>query len=82
MSNLLNCPNIVKKVRDEIDSQIGQEKLIEESDVSKLQYLQCIISETLRLYPLGPLPVPHMSSIDCIIGGYDVPRGTMLLVNA
>ena len=82
MSNLLNCPNILKKVRDEIDSQIGQEKLIEELDVSKLQYLQCIISETLRLYPLGPLLVPHMSSIDCIIGGYDVPRGTMLLVNA
>ncbi|KAK9995869.1 hypothetical protein SO802_020555 [Lithocarpus litseifolius] len=82
MTNLLNHPTILKKARDEIDSQIGEEKLIEESDVSKLHYLRSIISETLRLYPTAPLLVPHMSSADCTIGGYDVPSGTMLLVNA
>ena len=82
ITNLLNHPNILKKARDEIDSQIGEEKLIKESDVSKLHYLQSIISETLRLYPAAPLLVPHMSSADCTIGGYDVPNGTMLLVNA
>ena len=82
MTNLLNHPNILKKARDEIDSQIGEEKLVEESDVSKLHYLQSIISETLRLYPAAPLLVPHMSSADCTIEGYDVPSGTMLLVNA
>ncbi|KAF3965641.1 hypothetical protein CMV_010185 [Castanea mollissima] len=82
MTNLLNHPHILKKVGDEIDSQIGEEKLIDESDVSKLHYLQSIISETLRLYPAAPLLVPHMSSADCTIGGYDVPSGTMLLVNA
>ncbi|KAL4607283.1 hypothetical protein ACB092_09G162000 [Castanea dentata] len=64
MTNLLNHPNILKKARDEINSQIGEEKLIEESDVSKLHYLQSIISETLRLYPAAPLLVPHMSSTD------------------
>ena len=47
MTNLLNHPNILKKARDEINSQIGEEKLIEESDVSKLHYLQSIISKTL-----------------------------------
>ena len=82
MTNLLNHPDILKKVRDEVDSQIGEEKLIEESDISKLHYLQSIISETLRLYPAAPLLVPHMSSANCTIGGYDVPSGTMLLVNA
>ncbi|KAL4607284.1 hypothetical protein ACB092_09G162100 [Castanea dentata] len=40
------------------------------------------INKTLRLYPAAPLLVPHMSSVDCTIGGYDVPSGTMLLVNA
>uniref|UniRef100_A0A7N2R767 Cytochrome P450 n=1 Tax=Quercus lobata TaxID=97700 RepID=A0A7N2R767_QUELO len=38
MTNLLNHPNMLKKARDEIDSQIGEDKLIEESDVSKLHY--------------------------------------------
>ena len=47
MTNLLNHSNILKKARDEIDSQIGEEKLIKESGVSKLHYLQSIISKTL-----------------------------------
>ncbi|KAK9995623.1 hypothetical protein SO802_020309 [Lithocarpus litseifolius] len=82
MTNLLNHPNMLKKARDEIHSQIGEEKLIEESDVSKLHYLQSNISETLRLYPATSFLVPYMSSADCTIGGYDVLSGTMLLVNA
>ncbi|PON49934.1 Cytochrome P450, E-class, group I [Parasponia andersonii] len=82
MSNLLNHPHVLKKARAELDSQVGQQQLVDESDLSKLPYLQCIISETLRLYPAGPLLVPHYSSNDCTIGGYDVPRDTMLLVNA
>ncbi|KAK0592734.1 hypothetical protein LWI29_024342 [Acer saccharum] len=82
MSNLLNQPEVLKKARNELDAQVGQERLIDELDVPKLQYLQSIISETLRLYPAGPLLVPHMSSSDCTVGGYDVPADTILLVNA
>ncbi|KAB1207044.1 Isoflavone 2'-hydroxylase [Morella rubra] len=82
LSNLLNHPDVLMKARAELDCQVGQEKLVEEQDVSRLHYLQSIVSETLRLYPAAPLLVPHMSSNDCTIGGYDVPSGTMILVNA
>ncbi|KDP32013.1 hypothetical protein JCGZ_12474 [Jatropha curcas] len=82
MSNLLNHPSILNKARDEIETQIGEDCLLDESDFSKLPYLKNIISESLRLYPAAPLLAPHMSSDDCTIGGYNVPRGTMLLVNA
>nr|XP_023899800.1 isoflavone 3'-hydroxylase-like [Quercus suber] len=82
MSNLLNHSQVLKNARVELDNQIGQEKLLNEPDVSKLHYLQNIILETFRLYPAAPLLLPHMSSEDCTIGGYNVPRETMLLVNA
>ncbi|KAL5857622.1 hypothetical protein ACOSQ3_005080 [Xanthoceras sorbifolium] len=82
MSNLVNHPEVLKRARAEVDAQIGQERLMDEQDVSKLYYLQCIISETLRLYPVAPLLVPHMSFENCTVGGYDVPRDTILLVNA
>ncbi|KAJ9166293.1 hypothetical protein P3X46_021068 [Hevea brasiliensis] len=36
----------------------------------------------MRLKPAAPLLAPHQSSDDCIIGGYDIPRDTMVLVNA
>ncbi|KAI5325280.1 hypothetical protein L3X38_034354 [Prunus dulcis] len=82
MSNLLNHPDVLKRARAELDAQVGQERLVEEHDISKLPYLQSIISETLRLYPAAPMLLPHFSSHDCTIGGFDVPRGTMVLVNA
>lgn len=81
MSLLLNNPQVLKKAQEEIDSVVGQDRLFEESD--KLPYLDSIIKETLRMYPAGPMLVPHESSKDrdCTVGGYHIPGGTMLMVN-
>ena len=82
MSLLLNHPEVLKKVKAEIDSQVGCGRLLNDSDFAKLPYLRCVINETLRLYPPQPLLLPHFSSEDCIVGGFHIPRGTILLVNA
>ena len=82
MSLLLNHPDVLKKARAELDTHVGKDRLTEESDFPKLQYLRSIISETLRLFPATPLLMPHISSDNCQIGGFDIPRGTILLVNA
>ncbi|KAL7242357.1 hypothetical protein ACSBR1_014851 [Camellia fascicularis] len=82
MSLLVNHPEVLKKAKVEIDTHVGQDRLIDELDISKLHYLQAIIFETFRLFPAAPLLLPHVSSDDCTTGGFTVPRGTMLLVNA
>nr|XP_027091608.1 cytochrome P450 81D1-like [Coffea arabica] len=83
MSLMLNHPQVLKKARSEIDNNVTQSgQLIEDSDLSKLPYLRCIIKETLRLFPAAPTLLPHYSSEDCTIGGFKVPKGTTLLVNA
>ncbi|XP_047312762.1 cytochrome P450 81Q32-like [Impatiens glandulifera] len=82
LSLLVNHPDVLKKVATELDAQIGQDRLLDESDLAKLPYLHGVILETLRMFPAGPLLVPHMSSEDCKIVGFDVPRGTVLIVNA
>lgn len=81
MSNLLNHPEILEKARAEIDEKIGSDRLVEESDIGNLHYLQNIVSETLRLYPAVPLLLPHFSSDECKVAGYDMPRRTLLLTN-
>ncbi|KAJ0604015.1 putative isoflavone 2'-hydroxylase [Helianthus annuus] len=82
VSLLLNHPNVLEKARVHIDEYVGNERLVEETDLPNLPYIQCIINETLRLFPATPLLVPHEPSEDCTIGGFDVARGTMVLVNA
>ncbi|XP_017981864.1 PREDICTED: cytochrome P450 81E8 [Theobroma cacao] len=82
MSNLLNYPHVLEKVRVELAQNVGEDRLVEEADLSRLPYLQNIISETFRLCPAAPLLVPHLASDNCSIGGYEIPKEAILLVNA
>lgn len=81
LSLLLNHPCILKKAQKEIDEQVGHDRLINELDLAHLPYLRCVMNEAMRMYLVAPLLVPHESSKECTVGGYRIPRGTMLLVN-
>nr|QNS29982.1 cytochrome P450 [Nothapodytes nimmoniana] len=80
-SLLLDNPQVLKKAQIEIDNHVGDQRLIDESDLAKLSYLSCIINETFRMHPAAPLLIPHQSSKECTVGGFRIPRGTMLVVN-
>ena len=54
MVELINHPNEFQKLREEIRSVVGSTRLVEESDVASLPYLQAVVKETLRLYPPFP----------------------------
>ncbi|KAF8070824.1 hypothetical protein N665_1130s0001 [Sinapis alba] len=82
MACLLSHPKSMEKAKQEIDEKIGQDRLIDEPDLVNLPYLQNIVSETYRLYPAAPLLVPRSPTEDIKVGEYDVPRGTMVMVNA
>lgn len=77
MAELLNNPEVLKKAKEEI----GKDRLVNEQDLSKLQYLKDIISETFGLHPPTPLLLPHESSKDFTIGGYHIPQDTIVLTN-
>ncbi|CAK8533667.1 unnamed protein product [Lathyrus sativus] len=78
---LLKNPVALKKVKEELNIQIGEERFINESDIKNLVYLQAIVKETLRLYPPGPLSAPREFTEDCILGGYHIKKGTRLITN-
>ncbi|XVF07464.1 hypothetical protein REPUB_Repub06bG0141200 [Reevesia pubescens] len=82
LSLLLNNRDALKKVQQELDIQVGKDRLlVTESDTKNLVYLQSIIKETLRLYPAAPLAVIHEAIEDCAVNGYHVSAGTWLIFN-
>ncbi|XVE94796.1 hypothetical protein REPUB_Repub02eG0040300 [Reevesia pubescens] len=82
LSLLLNNRDALKKVQQELDIQVGKDRLlVTESDTKNLVYLQSIIKETLRIYPAAPLAVIHEAIEDCLVNGYHVSAGTWLIFN-
>ncbi|KAK1372091.1 Ferulate-5-hydroxylase [Heracleum sosnowskyi] len=81
MSELLLHPRVMRLVQEEIKNVVGEREYLEESELSKLEYLDMVVKETLRLHPAGPLMIPHESMEDIVIDGYYIPKKTRIIVN-
>lgn len=81
MSELLRNPETLKKATEELDKTIGRHRWVEEQDILKLPYLKAIVKETMRLHPALPTLAPRLAREDSTIEGYDIPKGTQVLVN-
>ncbi|XP_047338604.1 xanthotoxin 5-hydroxylase CYP82C4-like [Impatiens glandulifera] len=79
---VMNNREVLQKAQEELDTHVGKHRLVEESDVNNLVYLQAIFKETLRLQPTFPLLVPREAMEDCKVAGFGIRAGTRLLVNA
>ena len=80
LAELINNPDVFNKVREEIKYVVGNTRLVEESDVPSLPYLQAVIKEALRLHPALPVVVRECREA-CKIKDFDVPKKTMVAVN-
>ncbi|XP_047155062.1 cytochrome P450 71AU50-like [Vigna umbellata] len=82
LSELLKNPRMMKKLQKELESVVGMERKVEESDLEKLEYLDMVVKESLRLHPVAPLLIPHQSIEDCMVGEYFIPKKSRVIVNA
>ncbi|KAK7406604.1 hypothetical protein VNO78_08233 [Psophocarpus tetragonolobus] len=83
LSLLLNHQMELKIAQDELDTHIGKDRNVEESDITNLVYIQAIVKETLRLYPPSPIVTLRAAMEECTFScGYHIPAGTHLMVNA
>ncbi|KAJ6366089.1 hypothetical protein OIU77_002629 [Salix suchowensis] len=71
----------MKKVQRELEEKIGMDRMVEESDLEGLEYLDMVIKEAFRLHPVAPLLIPHESMEDCTVDGLLIPQKTRIIVN-
>lgn len=76
MTELMRKPSLVEKAHEELDKVVGRSRMVQETDIPSLKYIQAIIKETLRLHPAIPTLVPHKSERSCEVLGYTIPANT------
>ncbi|CAG7876964.1 unnamed protein product [Brassica rapa] len=81
MAEIINNPKVLERLREEIGSVVGETRLVQETDLQNLPYLQATVKEGLRLHPPGAL-FARSSREGCKIRGFYVPENTPLVVNA
>ncbi|RDX86944.1 hypothetical protein CR513_31645, partial [Mucuna pruriens] len=82
VSELLRNPRVMKKVQMELEKVVGMKRKVEESDLDKLEYLDMVIKESMRIHSVAPLLIPHESREDCIVGDYFIPKKSRVIINA
>ncbi|TXG60606.1 hypothetical protein EZV62_015179 [Acer yangbiense] len=82
LSELMKHPRVSKKVQKELENVVGKDRMVEESDLDNLEYLDMVIKESLRLHPVAPLLLPHESMEDCIVNGFHIPKKSRIFINA
>lgn len=75
---LSSRPDCLERVREEVDSVLGDAPL-NYSDVPKFEFTTQVICEALRLYPPFWM-IDRMAVADDRIGDVSIPRGSMVIV--
>ncbi|KAH7434300.1 hypothetical protein KP509_06G010200 [Ceratopteris richardii] len=79
ITELIRNPLCLRKLQEEIDSM--KKDMITDNDTSQMPYLQDVVKEVFRLHAPAPLLVPRVSTEECRIGDYLLPKGTLAFVN-
>ncbi|KAG1804406.1 cytochrome P450 [Suillus subaureus] len=74
-------PEAQKRAQAEIDRVVGSDRLPDFGDRVSMPYIEAVLRETLRFYPIAPLGVPHSAVNDDVYEGYFIPKGATILTN-
>ncbi|KAI3895487.1 hypothetical protein MKX03_035454 [Papaver bracteatum] len=81
MAEMINQQDILRKASHEIDMVVGKNRWVQEFDIPKLNYVKACAREALRLHPIAPFNVPHVSKSDTVVSGYFIPKGSHVLLS-
>ncbi|XP_076249610.1 putative cytochrome P450 304a1 isoform X2 [Calliopsis andreniformis] len=77
----MHNPDVVKRVHEEIDRVVGTGRHVTWQDRQNLPYTEATVRESLRRETLTPFGVIHKALKDTTLGGYDIPKNTLVIAN-
>ncbi|XP_076779519.1 cytochrome P450 3A13 [Arvicanthis niloticus] len=72
-------PDVQKKLQDEIDATLPNKTPATYDTLLQMEYLDMVVNETLRLYPIAGR-LERVCKKDVEINGVSIPKGTVVMV--
>ncbi|MCI24403.1 isoleucine N-monooxygenase 2-like, partial [Trifolium medium] len=80
LAEMINQPELLQRAIEELDNVVGKQRLVQESDIPKLNYVKACVREAFRLHPITAFNTPHVSMKDTMVGNYLIPKGSHILL--
>nr|GMD49968.1 cytochrome P450 CYP736A12-like [Ipomoea batatas] len=81
LAEIMRHPRVMKRLQEELEAKVGLSRMVEEKDLSDLEYLEMVIKESFRLHPVATLLIPHESMEDIELDGHFIPKNTRVSIN-
>ncbi|KAI5831512.1 cytochrome P450 [Schizophyllum commune Tattone D] len=78
---IVNHPEVQAKAKAELNAVVGPGRMPDFADRPRLPYIESIIQETFRFWPVIPIG-PHKVTEDDIYEGMFIPKGSVVIYNA
>ncbi|PIA30156.1 hypothetical protein AQUCO_05700096v1 [Aquilegia coerulea] len=80
-AEMINEPKLLQRAVEELDEVVGKDRLVQESDLSNLNFIKACAREAFRLHPVSAFNVPHVSTADTNVAGYFIPKGSHVFIS-
>lgn len=76
---MIQFPHVQRKAQAEIDRVVGTDRLPSFEDRDKLPYINALVKEAIRWWPIAPMGFPHTVTEGFEYDGMHIPKGAFLL---
>uniref|UniRef100_A0A8C6XFY1 unspecific monooxygenase n=1 Tax=Naja naja TaxID=35670 RepID=A0A8C6XFY1_NAJNA len=77
--SLATHPDVQQKLQEEIDAILPNKAPLTYDAIMQLEYLDMVLNESQRLYPLGGR-IERVCKMDVEINGMTIPKGTVVMI--
>ncbi|KAL3959402.1 hypothetical protein ACCO45_007564 [Purpureocillium lilacinum] len=76
---MIMFPEVQRTAQEEIDRVVGSDRLPTLEDRDRLPYVDALVKESLRWWPIAPMGFPHLTTAAVAYRGMEIPKGAFLL---
>ncbi|KAH1196893.1 Tryptophan N-monooxygenase 2 [Glycine max] len=82
LAEMINQPELLHRAVEQLDIvAVGKERLVQESDIPKLNYVKDWAKEAFRLHHTATFIPPNASMSDTMVGNYFIPKGSHVMLS-